>query len=334
MPSVAEVRQYLGGQIFGKPFVPNVDLSNKTYVITGGNTGLGFECAKHLAKLKAAKIILACRNIEKGEAARKSIMQLSATSKTTIEVWKVDQSNFKSVLAFGERLKTLENLHGFIANAGLETVTFERTEGYENSLTVNVISTIFLSVLALPRLKETAKRSGAHTNLVIVGSMQHVFAPSAQLDIEDGRNIFEALSEEKNAKMMGRYELSKLMVQMCEKEIAKQLDAGTNGGSQVVVNCVNPGWCATELSRYYDKGRIVGVIFSMIGRTAEAGSRTLVHGVTAGEETHGQYLSECLVKTESSFVRSKEGDSIQKRLWKELCEIIENLAPGATSAVF
>lgn len=71
----------------------------------------------------------------------------------------------------------------------------------------------------------------------------------------------------------------------------------------------------------------------MIGRTAEAGSRTLVHGVTAGPESHGQYLSECLVKTESSFVRSKEGDRIQKRLWRELFEIIERLCPGATSAV-
>ena len=48
MPSIAEVRQYLGGQIFGKPFVPKVDLSGKTYVMTGGNTGLGLECAKHL----------------------------------------------------------------------------------------------------------------------------------------------------------------------------------------------------------------------------------------------------------------------------------------------
>ncbi|PVH80208.1 NAD(P)-binding protein [Cadophora sp. DSE1049] len=317
MPSIAEVRQYLGGQIFGKPFVPNVDLSNKTYVTTGGNTGLGLECAKHLANLKAAKIILACRNIEKGEKAKKSILEMKPIPNIAIAVWHVDQSNFKSVLAFGERLKTLEKLHGFIANAGLETVTFERTEGYENSLTVNVISTIMLSVLALPKLKETAKANGARTNLVIVGSIQHVFAPSPRLDIGDGRSIFEVLSEEKNADMMGRYELSKLMVQMCEKEIAERLDAGAKEESPVVVSCINPGWCATELSRYYDKGRI-----SDVGAWRDS-----------GEETHGQYLSECLVKTESSFVRSKEGDRIQKRLWKELCEIIERLSPGATSAV-
>lgn len=207
-------------------------------------------------------------------------------------------------------------------------------EGYENSLTVNVISTIMLSVVVLPKLKETAKSGGAHTNLVTVGSMQHVFAPSGELNVEEGKKIFEVFSDEKSANMMGRYELSKLMVQMCEKEIAKKLSGGAKGGlSPGVVSCVNPGWCATELSRYYDKGKIVGAIFSMIGRTAEAGSRTLVHGATAGEETHGQYLSECLVKTESAFVRSQGGDRIQKRLWKELSDIIEKLAPGAVSGV-
>lgn len=190
------------------------------------------------ANLKAAKIILACRNIDKGEKAKKSILEMHPSPKTAIEVWQIDQSSFNSVLAFGKRLKTVEALHGFVANAGLETVTYERTEGYENSLTVNVISTIMLSVLALPKLKETAKWSGAHTNLVIVGSMQHVFAPSVQLEVEDGKSIFEVLSEEESADMMGRYELSKLMVQMCEKEIAERLSGES---SPVVVNCVNPG---------------------------------------------------------------------------------------------
>jgi hypothetical protein len=48
MPSFSEMKQYLGGQIFGAPKLPNVDLSDKVYVVTGANTGLGFECAKQL----------------------------------------------------------------------------------------------------------------------------------------------------------------------------------------------------------------------------------------------------------------------------------------------
>ncbi|KAL2069320.1 hypothetical protein VTL71DRAFT_15658 [Oculimacula yallundae] len=308
MPSLSEIRQYLGGQIFGKPFLPNVDLENKTYVITGANTGLGLECAKHLATLKASKIILGCRSLAKGLTAKDALLKLHPT--TSIEVWEVDQSSFASVLAFAERMKTLENLHGLVANAGIET--------------------------SLEKLKETAEKSDGsmYTNLTIVGSMQHVFAPSKELNVANGKNIFEVLSDERSANMMGRYELSKLMVQMCEKEMAERLIAGKKGaGRSAVVNCVNPGWCATELSRYYDKGRIVGGIFSLIGRTAEDGGKTLVHGVTAGEETHGRYLSECEMKTESVFVSSQEGDRIQKKLWNDLSKIIEKVSPGAMSLV-
>lgn len=76
-------------------------------------------------------------------------------------------------------------------------------------LTVNVISTAPISVLALPKLKETAEMTGAHANLAIVGSMQHVFAPSGQLvNIPAGKNIFLALSDPKTATMQKRDELN------------------------------------------------------------------------------------------------------------------------------
>jgi retinol dehydrogenase-12 len=275
-------------------------------------------------------IILGCRNLEKGNEAKKIILKTSP--KTSIGVWQIDQSIFESVLAFGERLKTLSRLDGFIANAGLETVTYEKSEGYENSLIVNVISTTLVSILALPKLKETSKLGGSHTNLVIVGSMQHIFAPSEQLlNVPEDKNIFEALSDPKAPNMQKRYELTKLMVQQVEKELTFRLSK--SGECQVVMNCVNPGWYATELSRYYDKGRAVGVIFSLIGRTAEAGSRTLVHAVTAGKETHGQYLSECLIKTEGNFVRSAEGEMVQKSLWKDLESIFKDLSLGAMALI-
>jgi len=66
----------------------------------------------------------------------------------------------------------------------------------------------------------------------------------------------------------------------------------------VVINYVNPGLCETELDRNATpeiKARI-GDMRKRMGRTAEEGSRTLLHGAVAGEESHGKYLSECVVK--------------------------------------
>ena len=68
----------------------------------------------------------------------------------------------------------------------------------------------------------------------------------------------------------------------------------------------------------------------LIGRTAEEGSRTLVHAAAAGEESHGKYLSECRVKPESSFVRSEEGKVVEEWVWKELVWILEGIRPGVT----
>lgn len=58
---------------------------------------------------------------------------------------------------------------------------------------------------------------------------------------------------------------------------------------------VNPGACKTNLASHLNSSaRLqIGIILSLIGRNAEMGSRTLLHGLTVGEEAHGKYLSEC-----------------------------------------
>lgn len=99
------------------------------------------------------------------------------------------------------------------------------------------------------------------------------------------------------------------MVGLCTCELAEKL-----GGKPIVVNCVNPGWCKTNLFRVDDGGIGGRLGLHLIGRTSEEGSRTLVHAITAGRESHGCYLSECRVKSPSAFVRSADGNKLQKRL--------------------
>lgn len=70
-----------------------------------------------------------------------------------------------------------------------------------------------------------------------------------------------------------------------------------------------------------------------LARTTEAGSRTLVASVIAGEESHGQYMSDCEVAEPSEFVRSAEGEKVQAEVHKELMAILEGIQPGITQNI-
>lgn len=71
----------------------------------------------------------------------------------------------------------------------------------------------------------------------------------------------------------------------------------------------------------------------LIGRTTEMGSRTLVAAASAGEESHGKYMTDCLVREPSKWVRSDEGKKSQERVYKELLEILEGIEPGVTKNI-
>ena len=325
MPAFSDISQFLGGQFFGRPYIPTIDLSDKTIVVTGGNTGVGFECAKHLVKLNVSYLILACRSTKKGEAAKARILEETNT-KAHIGVWEVDLDRYSSVVAFSKRVLQLPRLDGFLANAGVEHTDFGLSEGVESTLTINVISTFLMAILVLPALKTTAEKYDSPANLSFVSSMVHIFGPETQLEPKPERDTFETLSDPKTADMGSRYPLSKLIEHLCFLEL---MPLASKAAPKVTVNLVNPGWCATELSRH--KGsplfeRVNAVIFQ---RTAEQGSRTLVHAVTAGSDTHGKYLSECVVKPQSDFVRSERCKEVQVRIWKELVSRIEKIEPGA-----
>lgn len=78
---------------------------------------------------------------------------------------------------------------------------------------------------------------------------------------------------------------------------------------------------------------VLTIAKALIARTTEVGGRTLVHSAAAGGESHGQYMSECKVKEPSTFVRSEEGTIAQKRVHKELMDILESIQPGITQNI-
>lgn len=325
---------FLRGQ-FSTPPIPKVDLTGRAILVTGANSGLGLDAAKLLVQLNCSTIVLACRSMAKGEKAKEAVQSVASPNgqRPTVVVLELEMTSFSSVSAFSERCKDLPRLDAVILNAGVDLSEFTLAEGYETTITVNVISTFLLATLLVPTLRRSAKTYNITPNIAIVGSFVHFQANDKDLTSPAEGQILNTLSDPEKADMKARYYLSKLPVMLLIKYLAatltKSAQEDPNGKPLVIINNVAPGFCVTNLFRTHMETS-TKVMAKVIGRSSEHGARTLVHGATAGKESHGQYLSECRVKKYSPFVKSLEGDRTAARLWQEVSAIYEDIKPGCT----
>ena len=330
--------------------VPSTSYAGRTIIVTGANGGLGLEAARHFVRLGAARVILACRSTERGEAAKADI-ESSTTSAAVIEVWPLDLCSFDSVRAFCRRAdKELDRLDVLLANAALLSLdSTNMSEGYETQVTANVISNFLMVLMLLPLMERTAVRWNVETNVTVVASVAHFFVsphdhrpslvchlltvpPSRQTRFvqKDQPHIFESFRP--GSAMEERYSTTKLLDILIVQELAERLDAGSAGASPVIVNTANPGLCKSSLFRdVFFIGRVlVAALVFLLGRTGEEGSRALMVAAAGGRETRGKYVDSGMVDSPSPFVLSEEGKGVQKRVWGELMAILEGIEPGVT----
>lgn len=321
-------------QFFVTPQYPTRSFANETCIVTGANVGLGKEAARHLARLGASKLILACRNTSAGEEARQDIITGTKVAPSTIEVWALDLGDYTSVKAFAKRASDeLDRIDVVIENAGIATGEFKLVEGHESTVTVNVVSTFLLALELVPKLKATAQKYNISPRLTIVSSEVHTYDGLAEQIVDAKENeIFKSISDQSKAVMGKRYPLSKLLEVLAVREIAPGLE-----GSGVTLNMLNPGLCHSSLSRNIDGFRAVVfyVMKALIARTTEVGSRTLVAAAAEDEKSHGKYMHDGVIDDQSlsAFVRSDEGKKAAQRVWAELKTILENIEPGVTKGL-
>jgi NAD(P)-dependent dehydrogenase (short-subunit alcohol dehydrogenase family) len=138
-------------------------------------------------------VILACRNISAGEKAKADIERTTGR-KNVVQVWQLDLASFASVKAFAVRASNdLDRLDGLIENAGVQLGTWTEAEGMETSMTVNVVSTMLLGVLMMPKLIESARQFGIAPRVVFLVSglgftAQKELAKGGKTDILKGLN--------------------------------------------------------------------------------------------------------------------------------------------------
>lgn len=281
-------------------------------------------------------MILACRNTEAGNAAKRDIESSTSCSKHVLQVWELDLSSYDSVQAFADRAaKALPRIDVVIENAGISTLKWRLAEGNESTLTVNVISTFLLALLLLPKLKQTAVACNVRPSLVIVSSDLACVARLLERKHAESGFLLDALNNQSWADMQGRYQNSKLLEVLVVRRMAQLRPAESY---PVTIDNVTPGFCDSELTREINKGIMKYALYALkaiMARTTEVGSREYLHAAGTGAEEdmklHGQFVWGSKPAQLIGIPASVDSDELGARLWDELCQKLEKIRPGVTA---
>lgn len=146
--------------------------------------------------------------------------------------------SYSSVQAFSTKVKTeLPRLDVLIANAGINSHSFQLVEDNEAMITINVVSLFLLGFLLYPKLRETAAKYETQTHFTTTSSDLHEIAKFDEHKAPLGQ-IFAALNDETKFSAMDRYPTSKLLEIIVVKQLATLLPLDSNN---VIINCVSPG---------------------------------------------------------------------------------------------
>ncbi|MBN3298876.1 RDH12 dehydrogenase, partial [Amia calva] len=260
------------------PKACRVDLTGKTAIVTGANTGIGKFIALDLAR-RGARVILACRSRERGQRALEDIRACSGNANVHLRL--LDTSSLSSVRDFAQRFTQEEkHLHILVNNAGASGLPRGITpEGLEVSFATNHLGPFLLTNLLLDLMK-----SSSPARIVNVSSTNHW---RGEVDFSHFRG------ENLKYVMDSVYNHTKLHNIICTNELARRLQ-----GSGVTANSLHPGVVLTEVMRHYNF--VVQLIFNIIGffffKSSEEGAVSSIYCAVSEdvEGISGKYFdSDC-----------------------------------------
>jgi len=239
----------MGGSLTG-------NLSGRTCLVTGANSGIGKQTALELARM-GARVVLACRSVRRGEAARREIA--SATGSAAVEVMEVDLADQTSIRRFGKTfLERHPALSVLVNNAGIWSTRRRLSpDGIELTWATNVLGYFLLTELLLERLQGSAP-----ARIVNVASRR-----AGELDLSDvqfQRRPYSGVSA---------YSQSKQADRMLTWALARRLE-----GSGVTANALHPGMVRTAIFRKGGGplGWIAALYSKLFGLSVAAGADTVV----------------------------------------------------------
>jgi NAD(P)-dependent dehydrogenase (short-subunit alcohol dehydrogenase family) len=242
---------------------PAADLAGRTCLVTGASAGIGKEIARGLARA-GARVLLACRNREKGEAVRLELVD--STRNPDVHLRVVELSSQASIREFAAHCEAREQrLHVLVNNAGVWLQKRQLgPDGIELTWATNVLGYTLLTELLLPLLR----RSAPARIVNVASAMAH------------GLDLHDVQFQSRRYKGADAYAQSKQANRMWTWALARRLD-----GSGLTANALHPGGVATEI--FKKSGGLLGLALSVYARlrfkTPEQGADTALWLATSRE---------------------------------------------------
>ncbi|KAL4459034.1 hypothetical protein ABPG75_013899 [Micractinium tetrahymenae] len=298
-----------GAAAGGPPAWASAQRDHKVALITGANTGIGFETAKALLH-KDYYVVLACRDKDKAEAARGKLKQLVPQGRG-VELVNFDLADLSSVRAWAQRAQDFGHpLDVLVNNAGVMACPQLATkDGFEYQLGVNHLGHFLLTNMLLPLLSTPDRPA----RIVNVSSAAHYF----------GHINFDDLQSSRDYQPWKAYGQSKLANVLFTYELARRLSPAAN----CTANTLHPGVVNTELARYLLPEQTAWwqqtlvQISKTFALTPEQGAQTSIYLASSPEVEglSGKYYDKC--RPVSSSKESYDLD-VAKRFWDVSAELV------------
>lgn len=284
------------------------DMSGRTVVVTGGNSGIGFETAAALAAA-GARVVITARDPDRGHDALERLRDRDP--KGSVELVLFDLASLDSVRAGADELLSLDRIDVLVNNAGLMLSERRQTvDGMEMTFQVNHLGPFLLTVLLLDRLKGSAP-----ARIVNVASTAHKGARSMG---------FDDLQATGGYRGMAVYSRSKLANVLFTRELARRLE-----GTGVTANSLHPGTVRTGWAGDGDSQGLMAIGMRIarpffIGPAKGAETSIYLASSPEVEGVSGRYFVRCRDRTPS---RAARDDDAARRLW-EVSEELAGLVPA------
>ncbi|MGN8213015.1 oxidoreductase [Halococcus sp. PRR34] len=256
------------------------DLDGKTVIVTGANSGLGYEAAREFA-IHGANVVLACRSVERGVEAGERIRE--DAPETSLTVIELDLADLASVGRFAaDFTDTHDELHVLCNNAGVMAIPRSETvDGFETQFGVNHLGHFALTGTLLEHLHET----DGETRVVTQSSGLHESGAIDFRDLqhEDSYDEWDAYGQSKLANVLFAYELHRRLRNV--------------GVDDVTSVACHPGYAATDLQRRGPEQagetlRLWGMkaANAIVAQDAATGALPMLYGATEPGLSGSEYI--------------------------------------------